>query len=426
MADVVALAEVRLWGRLAAAVAEDADGTITFEYDPAFARSGLEISPIMLPLSTVGPRTFPELQRVASFGGLPGVLADALPDRFGNAVIQRYFAERGRPEAAFSPVQKLLYLGERGMGALEFRPALPQPKRRAEQEPIEVAALVEQARRVVEGSEDVAVPEIMRIGASAGGQRPKAIVLWNRDRGEVRSSFAKPGDGDEHWIIKFDGVGELEAPDPEPRPFNRIEYAYSRMARAAGINMPQTHLLKERRLAHFMSKRFDRQGARVLHLHSLGGMQHVDYDVPGLFSYEQYLRTVLALNLGYPQLEEAYRRAVFNIIAVNQDDHVKNLSFLMDEQGRWSLSPAYDVTYARGQGYTRRHQMTLGGKREKFTRDDLLALGAEFGIRKDGREVIAHCGDALGSWSKEAKEAGVPADVIGTIGKTLRRDLLKP
>lgn len=421
MADIVALAEVWLWGRLAAAVAEDADGIVTFEYDPAFTASGLEISPVMLPLSARGPRQFPELRRVESFAGLPGVLADALPDRFGNAIIRRYFAERGTPEAAFSPVQKLLYLGERGLGALEFRPPLPLPRRRAEQEPLEVALLVEQARRVVEGSADVAVPEIMRLGASAGGAKPKAIVLWNPSGGELRSSFAKPREDDEHWIIKFDGVGELDAPDPEPRPYNRIEYAYSRMARAAGLELPETHLLKERRLAHFMSRRFDRQASRRLHLHSLGGMQHVDYDVPGLFSYEQYLRTVLALGLGYPQLEEAFRRAVFNIVAVNQDDHVKNFSFLMDEAGAWSLAPAYDVTYARGHGFTRHHQMTLAGRRDEFTAADLLRLGAEFGIKRDGRDVIARAVDALSSWEGEAKGAGVPAANIRQIAKEFRR-----
>ena len=424
MADVVAVAEVRLWGRLVGAVAEDADRVVTFEYDPAFTRSGLEISPIHLPLSRPGPVTFPELARVEAFDGLPGVLADSLPDRFGNAVIRRYFEGRGEPDKALSPVQKLLYLGARGMGALEFRPAIRVRATKAEQEALDVAGLVAEARRLVEGRADVAVPHIMRIGASAGGARPKAVILWNRTSNEVRSDFAQPRAGDEHWIIKFDGVGELGAPDPEPQPFNRIEYAYSRMARAAGLAVPETRLLEERRLAHFLTRRFDRAGTATtarLHMHTLGGMHHVDYNQPGLFSYEQYLRTALRLDLGYPALEEAYRRAVFNVAACNQDDHVKNLAFLMDETGRWALAPAYDLTHARGHGFTRSHQMSVGGKRGGITREDLLRLGGEMGIKRDGAGVIAQVTGALRTWEAEARAAGVGARYAAHIAADLTR-----
>ncbi|MGH7606070.1 MAG: type II toxin-antitoxin system HipA family toxin, partial [Gemmatimonadales bacterium] len=354
MADAAVVAEVWIWQRFVGAVAETPDGQITFEYDPAFARTGLEISPLMLPLSKQGPLIFPELQRLDAFNGLPGVLADALPDRFGNAVIRKYFTDRGRPGDALSPVQKLLYVGKRAMGALEFRPPLrDEGSPRAAHAPLEIAALVAQARAVVEGVPDVAIPEIMRIGASAGGARPKGLVLWNRDRNRIRSAFARPQAGDEHWIIKFDGVGELDAPDPSPRPYNRIEYAYSRLARDAGIAMPETALIEERRCAHLMVQRFDRAGAARWHLHSLGGLHHVDYNSPGAFSYEQFLKTILQLGLGYPALEEGFRRAVFNVVGVNHDDHVKNISFLMDPPGVWRLAPAYDLTYARGAGFTR-------------------------------------------------------------------------
>lgn len=424
MAELRALAEVWAWGRRAGAVAEDADGVITWEYDPAFARTGIELSPIKLPLSLRGPVTFPELRRVPSFEGLPGVLADALPDRFGNAVIRRWFEARGEPDAAFSPVQKLLYIGSRAMGALEFRPPAPV-SRTAERASLDVAQLVEQARRVVAGGADVAVPEIMRLGASAGGARPKAVVLWNRERREVRSSFAEAQPGDEHWIIKFDGVGELEAPDPAPQPWGRVEYAYHAMARAAGLALPEVHLLEERRLAHFMTRRFDRAGPggghERMHLHSLAGMQHADYDAPGTFSYEQYFRTVLALNLGYPALEEAWRRMVFNVVARNQDDHVKNFAFLMSAEGEWSLAPAFDVTFARGQNYTRRHQLTLGGKQDDFTRADLLASGAAFGIKGDGAELIDRAVAALELWEGAARDAGVPAKVATLIEESFRR-----
>lgn len=414
MPEVAVVAAVWIWKHFVGAVAETADGQITFEYEPAFARSGLEISPLMLPLSTHGPVSFPELHRLEAFAGLPGVLADALPDRFGNAVIRKYFTDRGRPDDAMRPVQKLLYVGKRAMGALEFRPPI-RVERSAERESLEIAALVEQARVVIEGRPHTAIPDIMRVGASAGGARPKALVLWNRTTNEIRSGFARPQAGDESWIMKFDGVGELDAPDPTPKPFNRIEYAYSRLARDAGIDMPDTALLEERRCGHLMVQRFDRIGTTRLHLHSLGGLHHVDYNNPGQFSYEQFLRTILQLDLGYPALEEGFRRAVFNVVGVNQDDHVKNISFLMDQKGVWRLAPAYDLTYARGAGFTRVHQMTLNNKVEGFTRKDLLTIGASMGINRDGADIIDRVVAALGNWEQYARAAKVPVDQIAFI-----------
>ncbi len=353
MAEDACLAEVLLWGRRVGAAAETQDGQVVFEYDPEFRQSGLEISPRRLPLSTKGPQAFPALARLEAFEGLPGVLADSLPDRFGNAIIEKYFSDRGRAGDRLGPVQKLLYVGSRAMGALEYRPAVRIPRKAREDEALEIASLVEAARRVVEGRTEVAVPEIMRLGSSAGGARAKAVIMWNRESDEVRSAFAPKRRGDEEWLIKFDGVGEIGDPNPKPQPYNRIEYAYSRLAGAAGIEMAETRLMEEREYAHFMTRRFDRtdDGGR-LHLHTLGGMEHVDYNVPGLYSYEQYFRLVLALGLGYPALEQAYRRACFNLLAVNQDDHVKNFSFLMDDRGQWRLSPAYDLTFVRGRNFT--------------------------------------------------------------------------
>ncbi len=414
------IAEVRLWDHTVGAVAELDDGRVIFEYADQFRRSGLSISPVHLPLSRSGPVEFPELSRLTAFEGLPGVLADALPDRFGNAIIRKYFSDRGQPDDALSPVQKLLYIGSRAMGALEFRPALRIPRKAREEEALEVADLVAAARRVVEGSTEVAIPEIIRLGSSAGGARAKAVILWNRRKNEVRSAFASARSGDEEWMIKFDGVGELDVPDPHPGPYNRIEYAYSVLARKAGIEMAETHLLEERGLGHFMTKRFDRADGGRLHLHTLGGMEHVDYNRPGLYSYEQYLRLVLSLELGYPAMQEAFRRICFNILAVNQDDHVKNFGFLMDRTGRWSLSPAYDLTYARGGGYTRRHQISLGGKFDRFDAADLLELGEKFGIEKDGREILQEVGDALSSWPEAAHEAGVPSERIRGIEGAFR------
>jgi serine/threonine-protein kinase HipA len=419
------VAEVHLWGRLVGAVAEVPGTGVVFEYDDAFRASGLEISPLHLPLAERGPRVFPELSRTRAFAGLPGVLADALPDAFGNAVIRRYFEQKGTPGSALSPIQKLLYIGTRAMGALEFHPGVHARSLRPIEEALEVARLVEEARRVVEGDTQVAVPEMMQVGASAGGARAKALILWNREVNRVRSAFAAPEAGDEPWIIKFDGVtagtgGPELREDVRPGPFGRIEYAYSRMARAAGIEMMETYLLREREYAHFMTRRFDRQDGERVHMHSLGGLQHVDYNVRGAFSYEEYLRTVRALGLDQRAVNEAFRRMVFNVAAVNQDDHVKNLAFLMAPDGRWRLSPAYDVTFARGAEWTRTHQMTVRGKDDGITVRDLLDLGARMDVPNNGASIIAEVRAALETWESEARDAGVPPEWVRQLSDLFR------
>jgi serine/threonine-protein kinase HipA len=426
MADPT-LAEIRLWGHRVGAVVEDEDQVITFEYDPSFVGAGLEISPVHLPLTVRGPIQFPELRRLEAFGGLPGVLADSLPDRFGNAVIRRYFEERGTPGLEMSPVQKLLYVGNRAMGALEFRPAL-ENSHRGNEVPLEVADLVSQARDVIEGRTDVAVPEIIRVGSSAGGMRPKALVLWDEDTGIVRSGHAKPREGETQWILKFDGVTQASSPeypgemrvDQAPLPYMRIEHCYTQMARLAGMETVETRLLQERDYNHLLIRRFDRSAGGRVHQHTLGGMQHIDYNQPGAYSYEGYFRTILRLNLGYPALEEGFRRVVFNVAAANQDDHVKNLSFLLDESGQWRLSPAYDLTFALGEGFTRRHQMSVGGKREGVTPDDLRALANRFGIDHDGQEAIEAVKLALGYWEELATAVGMDEKRRTAITNVLR------
>lgn len=420
-----AVAKVSLWDRFVGAVSEDRSGRIVFEYDEAFRRSGLEISPVHLPLSRSGPQEFAELRRLSAFNGLPGVLADALPDAFGNAVIKRYFEERGEADKALSPVQKLLYMGSRAMGALEFSPALGGRAGVAAEEALSVASLVEAARRVIEGDLNVTVPEIMQIAASAGGARAKALILWNRPLNRVRSAFAQALAGDEPWLIKFDGVtegtgGPAVREDVRPGPYGRIEYAYSRMARAAGIDMTETYLLHERDYAHFMTKRFDRVPGGRLHLHSLGGLHHVDYNERLAFSYEEYLRTLRTLRLGQPSVDQAFRRMVFNLAAINQDDHVKNFAFLMGPEGSWSLSPAFDVTFARGSEWTRTHQMTLGGKSDDFTRDDLLALGATMDLPKCGALIIDAVEESLAHWERLAMDTGLERAWIDRIAGLFR------
>ncbi len=421
-----AVASILLWGQELGAVAEDPTGGIVFEYSEDFRRSGLEVSPIHLPLSRRGPVSFPELRRTESFAGLPGLLADSLPDAFGNAVIRRYFEQRGTPGAAMSPVQKLLYIGSRAMGALEFRPPLEGRMNRDTGEALAIAKLVEEARRVIEGDPDVALPEMMQLGASAGGARAKALVLWNREAKRVKSAFAPRGKDDEHWLIKFDGVsagagGHVLAREFNPGPYGRIEFAYSRMAGAAGIEMTDTFLLRERNFAHFMTRRFDREEGTRLHMHSLGGLQHADYNVRQVLSYEDYFRTIRLLGMGQPSVDQAYRRMVFNIMARNQDDHVKNVAFLMGPDGAWRLAPAFDMTFAYGGAWAMTHQMTARGKDDDFTRDDLLAVGRAFDVPKAGAVIIEEVEASLERWEPEAREAGVDAALIARIQAMFRR-----
>ncbi len=421
MPEVTALAEVRLWGGTVGAVAELEGGRIVFEYDEAFPPRGLEISPVHLPVARRGPMAFDELRRLPAFDGLPGVLADALPDAFGNQVIRAWFAARGREDQALSPVQRLLYVGERALGALTFHPAASIPLRPAEQESLDVAALVRDARRILAGEADVAVPEIYRIGSSAGGMRPKAVVLWNPAARTVRSAFAAPEEGDIPCLLKFDGVGVDATTEKlgEPLPFNRVEAAYSRMARAAAIDTSQIEILQTAEgHAHLLVRRFDIAGGERLHQHTLGGLLHVDFNDPGASSYEEYLRTILRLGMAQAAVEQGYRRMAFNVMAVNQDDHVKNLSFHLLPDGRWSLAPAYDVTFAAGGQWTARHQMRIADRLSGVTRADLLAVAHTFAIRSPDR-ILDEVDAAVAEWPGFARETAVPAADVARIAAAL-------
>ncbi len=413
MPEVVAHAEVRLWGETVGAVAELEGGRIVFEYADAFVGRGWDISPIHLPIGRAGPVSFDELLRRPAFRGLPGVLADALPDAFGNKVIRAYFAARGEAERAMSPVQRLLYVGERALGALTFHPAEDLPIRPAEQESLDVAALVRDARSIVQGSPDVAIPEIYRIGSSAGGVRPKAVVLHDPVTGSIRSGNAPPGPDDVPCLLKFDGVGAGSTIDDlgEPMPFNRVEAAYAEMARAAGVDTTDLSVLWQGEYAHLLVRRFDIDAGKRLHQHTFGGLVHVDFNDPGASSYEEYLRTILRLGMAYSQVEQAYRRMVFNVLAVNQDDHVKNLSFQMRSDGVWDLAPAYDLTFAKGRDWTAQHQMRVQDKTAGITEDDLLAVAAVFDIKKPGR-IIERARDAVADWESFAAETRVPARTV--------------
>jgi serine/threonine-protein kinase HipA len=427
------LGEVRLWGRTIGAVSLlDGEDVAAFEYDAAFARSGIEVSPLVMPLSRRVYR-FPELSR-QTFLGLPGLLADSLPDRFGNALIDAWLASQGRQPGSFNAVERLCYIGERGMGALEFAPVTGPGPRQATR--IDVDQLVELASRVLSHRHDLqasfadeskedALRDILRVGTSAGGARAKAVIAWNPATNEVRSGQLGAGDGFEYWLLKFDGVsGNRDKELEDPKGYGVIEYAYYLMARDCGIDISECRLFEENGRRHFMTRRFDRlPGGEKLHMQSLCALAHYDFNMAGAHSYEQALLVMRQLGLPMRDIEQQFRRMVFNIVARNQDDHVKNIAFLMDKQGNWSLSPAFDMTYSFNPGgaWTASHQMTMNGKREHFTLDDFRAC-AKTASMKRGRAaaIIAEVQATVGNWRQYASEAGLPAADSARIWQTLK------
>jgi len=430
------IAEVRLWGRtIGAAAMDDTAGHATFQYTPEFVESGIQVAPLLLPL-TAQPYEFPELPR-RTFHGLPGLLADSLPDRFGNALIDAWLGTTGRTAASFSPIERLCYTGSRGMGALEFAPALGPKPRKATR--IDIDALVQlasdilTARRSLKGqlsqaSRQKALADILKVGTSAGGARAKAVIAWNRKTNEVRSGQIAAGPGFSYWLLKFDGVaGNKDKELDDPKGYGAIEYAYSLMARAAGVTMSECRLLEEHGRRHFMTRRFDRlpDGGK-LHMQSLGALAHFDYNQPGAYSYEQALLAIRQLDLPMAASEEQFRRMVFNIVARNQDDHVKNIAFLMDREGRWSLAPAFDVTYSYNPSgdWTATHQMTVNGKRDGFAMADLKAVEKAAGLKR-GRATAIHeeVRAAVVRWPEFAAKAKVGTEVAERVTRAHRLEL---
>jgi len=432
------LAEVRLWGRTIGAVSQESDvGYATFQYDPDFAQSGIQTAPLTMPLARHS-YAFPQLSR-RSFKGLPGLLSDSLPDYFGSALIDAWLARQGRSPGDFSPIDRLCYVGTRGMGAVEFRPSMGPRATRTRT--LEVEALVDLASRILSqredlrvsitpGREEEALSQLLRVGTSAGGARAKALIAWNPETREVRYGQIEVGSGFEYWILKFDGVsGSQETDLRDPHGYGSIEYAYSMMAREAGITMSDCQLFEENDRRHFMTRRFDRtpEGRRV-HLLSLGAMAHLDFHAAGAHGYEQALLTIRRLGLPMFAVEEQFRRMVFNVLARNQDDHVKNIAFLMDKQGQWSLSPAFDVIYAYNPSgdWTGSHQMTVNGKREGFSLADFEAV-ARGASMKRGRATAIHdeVRAAVSGWIEFAGLAGVDERRAGEIQNALRLELPK-
>lgn len=402
--------EVRIWDKSVGAIAplSRSPGIYEFEYNPAFLHAGLEISPLFLPAKP-GRFSFPALNP-ETFRGLPGVIADALPDKFGNALIDAYMSKKGIHVADITTLQRLMYTGRRAMGALEFEPA--DIHNDAVAEPLAMAALVEDARKALRGKVTLIAKDIIDVGSSAGGARAKALIGWNAKTNEVVSGQFRLPPGFDHWLLKFDvgADGKLGL----TAGFGRIEYAHSRMATLAGIEMSPCRLLEENDRAHFMTKRFDRDGNRKIHLHSLCGLAHLDFNTPHVYGYEQYLRVILQMKLGARAIEQAWLRCAFNVASVNCDDHTKNLAFLMDESGAWRLAPAFDMCFAHNPGverWTRKHQMLVNGKAWGITAQDLIDLGVEFGVHQP-RILLERIADAIAHWPRFAKEAGVPAATI--------------
>jgi serine/threonine-protein kinase HipA len=417
----VPIVEVRIWGKAVGAVALDpALGYYAFEYQPSFVRTGIELAPLTMPLAAARePFVFTDLAD-ATFRRLPGLLADALPDDFGNALIDAWMAREGVEKSQITSLDRLAYMGKRGLGALEFKPARgPKPSKSTTA--IEMAALVESARRAVQGELDTdahaeaALAQIIQVGTSAGGARAKAVVAWNPKTHEIRAGQFDVQAGFEHWLIKFDGVGADERLGVS-RDYGRIEYAYHLMAKAAGIAMSPCRLLEENGRAHFMTKRFDRDGNAKHHLQTLCGLAHLDYRQKATHDVSQFLMAVQQLHMGYPEIEEAFRRVAFNVMAANCDDHSKNASFMLREGGAWELAPAYDVTHAynpKGE-WTYQHLMSVNGKFADISRDDLLAVADEFGVGT-APTVLEQVADAVSSWPEFAGAAKVSAAEVKRI-----------
>lgn len=430
------LAAVNLWGRRIGAVslAEGAD-VATFAYEPAFARSQIEVAPLFMPL---GDRiySFPGLNP-ESFYGLPGLLADALPDRYGHTLIDAWLATQGRTPDSFDAVERLCYMGARGMGALEFTPAAGPRTRKSQR--IHIESLVQLASEVLSNRNSLqvsfadpdkaaALHEILQVGTSAGGARAKAVIAWNPETNEVHSGQVEAGDGFGYWLLKFDGVSNNKDRGlADPQGYGAVEFAYSEMAKAAGIAMTDCRLLPEGGRRHFMTRRFDRtEAGGKLHMQSLAALAHYDYCSPDSYTYEQAFQVMRRLGLPMDQMEELFRRMTFNVVARNQDDHVKNIAFLMDREGVWSLAPAYDVTWAMDptNKWLRQHQMSVNGRRDDFTRADLEACAATASINAArARAIIDEVVATVADWPRFAEAAEVDEAMRALIDPSLRINL---
>lgn len=429
------VAEVKMWGHLVGAVAWDENANLAvFEFTRSFKSLQWDIAPFTLPISsTQYIFRFPELRRkntpeLDTFKGLPGLLADALPDRYGNELMNMWLAQNGRPINSMNPVEMLCFMGNRGMGALEFEPGALVENKKSRR--LEIESLVEMADRLLnqkqsfrtnlQEGEEQALAEILRIGTSAGGARPKAVVAYHEKTGEVRSGQALAPKGFEHWLIKLDGVRDIQLGDSHD--YGRVEMAYYQMAIDCGIEMMPCRLLEENGRAHFMTKRFDREDGDIKHhIQTFCALKHFDYNLIEHYSYEQLFQTMRELQLPYPSAEQMYRRMVFNVLAKNCDDHTKNFSFRLKQGGQWELAPAYDIchAYQPQHRWVSQHALSVNGKRQQIISDDLIQVGNTIRTQKmKPKEIIQEISEIIRGWKKYADQYGVPAKLRDAIAET--------
>lgn len=425
---------VKIWGQTAGAVSWDAARQLAyFEYDSAFLNRGWDLAPLKMPLRQgTQVHGFPELRppkdhTLDTFKGLPGLLADSLPDNYGNQLINIWLAQQGRAPEAMNPVEKLCFIGIRGVGALEFEPALPKTQKTSFD--VDVDSLVQISREMLQKRErfstdlndekSKAVTDMLKIGTSAGGARPKAVIAYNEKTGQIRSGQANAPKGYEHWLLKLDGVSDVQLGDTQG--YGRVEMAYHLMAKDCGVEMMECRLLEENGRAHFMTKRFDRSGGSTKHhMQTWCAMEHFDFNVIGSFSYEQLFTTMRALGLHYQEAEQLFRRMVFNVLAKNCDDHTKNFAFILKKDGPWQLAPAYDLCYAyRPDSYwVSQHTLSLNGKRKDHTLADFLTLAHSIGLKKP-EPIIVEIQGVVSQWKSYAKTAGVDSQKTTVIANNL-------
>lgn len=418
---MVDIAKVKLYGHdLGTLRWNSALEVAQFEYSESFISRGIQPAPIMMPVREGRVYSFGEIGK-ETYKGLPGMIADSLPDTYGRALFDRWLALTGRVSG--NPVETLCFLGKRCMGALEFEPAMDLPY--VSDTRIKIESLVNVASEALAEKKDfganlsddkkAAIAEIVRLGTSAGGQRAKAIIAYNDTTGEVLSGQIDAPAGFDYYLIKLDGVS-AEAGFRETQNFGRLEYSFYLLARECGIEMSESSIIEENGRAHFLTKRFDRENGSKLHMQTLCALGHYDYRLPRSYSYEQAFNAMRSLRLSYSQAQEMFRRTVFNVIVRNQDDHTKNISFLMDKTGQWRLSPAYDMGFAYNPagGWTSKHQMSVNGKFDNITRADLLELADRNNI-KDASEIIDRISTLASDWRNIASECGVPLRIINTI-----------
>ena len=419
--------EVYLWGtKIGTLYQPENTPYVRFEYDVAFRNSNIEISPFMMPLSEK-VYSFPDLP-IETFHGLPGLIADSLPDRFGNEVINQWLIKQGRKAESISALERLCYTGKRGMGALEF---IPQSGPESSNMPIDITRMTELAESIlskkksaIETASDATMAQIMEIGSSAGGARAKAVIAWNEKTDEIKSGQIEAGEGFRYWIIKF---GNVEANGDhgviDKKQYTQVEYAYYLMATDCGINMTESRLYKKDNLTHFITERFDRQNGKKIHMQSLGALTHSDFNAPGSFSYEAYASYARRLGMGKEEIEQIFLRAAFNIAAKNCDDHVKNFSFLMDRRGIWTLSPAYDLTYSYNptNSWISKHQMSLNGKTENINETDLLQFGKNIGLSSAFcKKAIEKIKTVLVNWPQYAEKTNIEEERMTEIAQEIQ------